>query len=128
MDAWLVAPALVVALYAVVVLAFAVAGRTAHAREVALFIPNLVLLFRGLLGDARVSRRAKVAVALTLVYLAIPIDLIPDFIPVAGALDDAVLAAAALRLVLASTPREVLFQHWRGDGATLARLLALFRA
>ncbi len=73
-------------------------------------------------------RRARLVVAAALAYFALPIDLVPDFIPVAGALDDAIIAALVLRFVLSSTPRAVLAEHWRGDPRTLQRLLSLVRA
>ena len=127
MDTWLAGLVVVVALYVALVLGLVVAGRGAHAREIALFIPNLMFLFRGLLGDARVPLRAKIAIGATLGYLASPIDLVPDFIPVAGSLDDAIVAALVLRFVLSSTPRTVVEEHWRGDPSTLRRLLSLVR-
>ena len=105
-----------------------VSGRAGTAQEVAAFLPNLVLLFRGLATDARVPRRAKAALILGAVYLAMPIDIIPDFIPIAGQVDDAIVAAAVLRFVLGSTERSVLYEHWRGDPRTLDRVLTLARA
>jgi uncharacterized membrane protein YkvA (DUF1232 family) len=111
------------ALYAALVAALVISGRGALAREVATFLPNLLLLFRGLAADPRVPRRAKIALALGAVWLASPIDLIPEFIPVAGPLDDAIVAALVLRYVLRSTERSVVDGHWRGDPKTLARLL-----
>jgi len=115
-------------LWAVLVVALAVSGRQGTAREVAAFLPNLVLLFRGLATDPRVPRRAKVALVVGGVYLAMPIDLVPDFIPIAGQADDAIIAAAVLRFVLATTERSVLYEHWRGDPRTLDRVLAIARA
>lgn len=100
----------------------------ASLREIAAFVPNLARLFAGLIRDPRVPRRAKLVLALTAAYLASPIDLIPDFIPVAGQLDDAVVAALALRYLIRSTPRDLIAEHWPGDPETLRRLLALARA
>src|SRR5437016_13970323 len=97
-------------------------------RELALFVPNLARLFTGLVGDARVPVRAKIVLGATAVYLASPIDLIPDFIPVLGSLDDAVIAAFALRYVVRTTPAGLVAEHWPGDPATLTRLLRLIRA
>lgn len=77
------------------------------ARELALLVPDAVVLFRRLLRDPRVPRRAKLALALLVPYLASPIDLIPDFVPVLGYLDDAALAALALRYVVRSAGPEV---------------------
>ena len=120
--------AILALLWAVLVVALVVSGRQGTAREVAAFLPNLVLLFRGLATDPRVPRRAKVALVVGGVYLAMPIDLVPDFIPIAGQADDAIIAAAVLRFVLATTERSVLYEHWRGDPRTLDRVLAIARA
>ena len=99
-----------------------------RAREIASFLPNVARLFAGLLRDPRVPRRAKIVLGLGAGYLAMPIDLIPDFIPVAGQIDDAIVAAVALRYVLRATPEAVLAEHWDGAPATLERLLRLIRA
>jgi len=112
-------------LYAAVVLGLVISGRGGLAREVALLLPHLLQLFRGLMSDARVPRRAKVALAIAAVWLASPIDLIPEFIPIAGPLDDAIVAALVLRYVLRSTDRSVIQEHWHGEPRMLARLLAL---
>jgi uncharacterized membrane protein YkvA (DUF1232 family) len=101
-----------------IVILFAL-GRRAHARELAGLVPNLVVLFRGLLRDDRVPRRTKGLVWFALVWLASPIDLIPEFVPVLGPLDDAVVAALVLRHVLQRTERAVLLEHWRGGAGTL---------
>ena len=114
-------------LYATLVLGLVVSGRGRVAREVAMLLPHLLLLFRGLLTDARVPRRAKVALAIGAVWIASPIDLIPEFIPIAGPLDDAIVAALVLRYVIRSTDRGVLQEHWRGEPRMLARLLTLTR-
>jgi uncharacterized membrane protein YkvA (DUF1232 family) len=110
------------------VVALIVFGKRGLAREVASLVPNLTRLFTGLVGDPRVPVRAKVVLGATALYLAMPIDLVPDFIPVAGQLDDAIVAAFALRYVIGTTPREVVAEHWRGDPETLRRILALARA
>lgn len=124
----LVAFAILVLLWALLVLALLLAGRRGAARELSTFIPNLAALFVGLGRDHRVPRRAKFALIAGGLYLAMPIDLVPDFIPVAGQADDAIVAAAVLRFVLASTERSVLYEHWRGDRRTLDRVLAIARA
>jgi uncharacterized membrane protein YkvA (DUF1232 family) len=77
------------------------------------------------ISDPRVSGRAKIALAIGAVWLASPIDLVPEFIPIAGPLDDAIVAGLVLRYVLRSTERSVLDTHWRGDPRALARLLGL---
>ena len=60
-----------------------------------------------------------------IVWLVSPIDLIPEFVPVAGPLDDAIVAALVLRHVLKRTDASVLSEHWRGDPATLAKILRI---
>jgi uncharacterized membrane protein YkvA (DUF1232 family) len=92
--------ALAVALYAAFVLALVVAGRRETARAAALFIPECILLVRRLLKDSQVPRRHKLLLGALVLYLASPIDLVPDFIPVAGQLDDAILVALVLRVVV----------------------------
>jgi uncharacterized membrane protein YkvA (DUF1232 family) len=114
-----------IAVWIVVVVVLVVVGRILLARELALLLPNLIRLFGGLLRDARVPLRAKVVLAVASLWLASPIDLIPEFLPLVGSLDDAVVAAIALRFVLGTTDGAVLREHWRGDPATLERLLRL---
>jgi uncharacterized membrane protein YkvA (DUF1232 family) len=108
-----------VVVWLVAIVALVVAGRRSAARELATLIPNLVVLFRGLLGDPRVPRSSKVWIWIAIVWFVSPIDLIPEFIPVAGPLDDAIVAALVLRHVLKRTDRQVLSDHWRGDRGTL---------
>jgi uncharacterized membrane protein YkvA (DUF1232 family) len=113
------------AVWTIVVIVLVVVGHALLARELALLLPNLIRLFGGLLRDGRVPLRAKIVLAVASVWLASPIDLIPDFIPIAGAADDAIVAALALRFVLRTTDGAVVREHWRGDPATLERLLRL---
>jgi uncharacterized membrane protein YkvA (DUF1232 family) len=124
----IVALAIVALVWALLVLWLMLSGRAGTARELTAFLPNLVLLFRGLGADPRVGRRAKLALVAGALYLVMPLDLVPDFIPVAGQADDAIVAALVLRFVLASTPRPVLYEHWRGEPATLDRLLGAIGA
>lgn len=124
-PAWLVAFALVVAAYVILVTFLYVAGKRLLARELALLVPNLLRLFRGLLGDPRVPLAAKACIGLGLLWLASPIDLIPEFIPLAGPLDDVIIAALILGLVSRMAGRDVIQDHWRGDPTLLARILRL---
>ncbi len=117
MSAWqwlLVALAAVALLYAAFVGCLLAAGRGEAARAVARFVPDCVVLFRRLLADPRVPRRRKLVLGALVAYLAMPIDLVPDFIPVAGYLDDAVLVALALRYVLKGSALELIDEHWPG--------------
>ena len=114
------------AVYAALLVVLIVAGRGAAARELATLVPNLARLFKDLLRDPRVPRGSKVLLVIAAAWVASPIDLIPEFIPVLGPLDDAVVAALVLRHVLRRAGREVVVEHWRGDPATLERILRLF--
>src|SRR5439155_8408514 len=87
----------------------------------------LLALFRGLVRDPRVPRGSRLLLLFGAAWVASPIDLIPEFIPLLGPLDDAVVAALILRHVLRSAGEDVVAEHWRGDPATLARLLRLFQ-
>jgi len=114
-----------VALYGLAVLLLFLVGRRSQALALARFVPDCLVLFRRLLRDPRVPRTRKVFVALLLVYLALPVDLIPDFIPVVGQLDDAILAALVLRGLLRTAGRAVIEEHWPGPPESLRVLLKL---
>ena len=100
-------------------------GRRSQARELAATIPNLVVLFRGLLGDPRVSKGSKAWLWFALGWLVSPVDLIPESIPIIGPLDDAIVAGLVLRHVLHRTDRRVLLAHWRGEIATLDTIVRI---
>jgi uncharacterized membrane protein YkvA (DUF1232 family) len=123
----LVAASLLV-VYAVFVIALIAAGRGQAARGVAGFIPDCIVLLTRLLGDPRVPRRHKLLLGALIGYLAFPIDLVPDFIPVAGQVDDAVVVALALRVVLRGAGTELLREHWPGPESSLAVVLRLVGA
>ena len=108
--------------YAAFVVAMIVAGRRGVARDVMRFIPDCVALVRDLLRDPRVPRRHKRLLGLLVGYLALPFDIVPDFIPVAGHLDDALMVALALRVVLRGSS-ELVREHWRGPESSLAVVL-----
>ena len=123
MRGFLIALAVVVVVWALAVALLFVFGRRTQARELAALIPNLLWLFRGLLKDPRVSRSSKAWLWFAVAWLVSPIDLIPEFIPVLGPLDDAVVAALVLRHVLRTTEHVVLAEHWRGDPSTLRAIV-----
>jgi uncharacterized membrane protein YkvA (DUF1232 family) len=120
-----VALGVAVVLYAGFVGALALAGRRLEARAMARFIPDCILLVRRLIGDDRVPRSRKALLLALVAYLAMPIDLIPDFVPVAGQLDDAILVALVLRSVIRGAGTEVVREHWRGPEASLNLVLRL---
>ncbi len=92
-------------------------------RDLAAFIPDCVTTVRRLRKDPRVPRRAKVAIVVAGLWVASPIDLIPEFLPVIGPLDDIVVVALALRYAGRQVPREILLAAWPGDPRLLERLL-----
>src|SRR4051794_31276772 len=92
-------------------------------RDLAAFIPDCLTTVRRLRKDPRVPRRAKLAVLLAGLWVASPIDLIPEFLPVIGPLDDIVVVALALRYAGRRVPREVLLAAWPGEPRLLERLL-----
>ena len=127
MPTWLLVLLVVAAIYVAVVIALIVAGRKVFAKELALLVPNLALLFKDLLRDPAVPRGPKVALAIGAVWLASPIDLLPEFLPVLGPLDDAVVAALVLRYLVRRSGPEVVRRHWRGDPRTLDMILRAAR-
>ncbi len=97
-------------------------------RELARFLPDCVTTVRRLRRDPRVPRRAKVAVAVAGLWVLSPVDLVPEFLPIIGPLDDVVIAALALRYAARRVPPEVLFQAWPGHPSVMERLLGRSRA
>src|SRR5438093_5450234 len=113
------------ALWLLLVGALFALGRKEDARELLAFIPDCVILVKRLLGDPRVPRRAKVILVALVGYLAMPFDLVPDFIPVAGQLDDAILVAAVLAYIVRTAGRDVVEELWTGSVRGLRVVLAL---
>ena len=122
---WLLALGVTFLVYVIFVVALVIAGRRESARAIARLVPDFVVLFRRLLADSRIPRRRKLLVLAVLPYLALPFDLVPDFIPVAGYLDDAVLVALVLRLVIRGGGREVVEELWPGPQVSLRGVLRL---
>jgi uncharacterized membrane protein YkvA (DUF1232 family) len=114
---------LVVALYLVGVAALIAAGRREDARALAGFIPDCRLLISRLAREKRLLRRRRAALFVALGYLALPIDLVPDFLPGIGQLDDAVILGLALRLVVRGGGYELVKEAWPGPQASLAVVL-----
>ena len=114
MRTLLLALGIVAAAWLATVLLLFLAGKRSAARELAGLLPNLVALFRGLLRDPRVPRGTKLWIGFAVAWLISPI---------AGPLDDAIVAALVLRHVLKRAGREVVEGHWRGDPATLRLIL-----
>ena len=112
-------------LYAGFVVWLVVAGRRGLARAVLRFVPDCLVLFRRLLADPRVPRRKKALLVLLIGYLASPIDFVPDFVPVAGYLDDAVLVALVLRRLVRGSGRALIEEHWPGTSESRELILRL---
>jgi uncharacterized membrane protein YkvA (DUF1232 family) len=121
----LVAAVGVLGAYVVFVASLVAAGRRTDARALAGFIPDAMVLLRRLLGDERVPRRRKAVLMALVGYLSLPLDLVPDFIPVAGQLDDAIIAALALRYVLRAGGPGLLREHWPGPEVSLDAVVRL---
>lgn len=93
------------------------------AKELASFLPDCVTTVRRLRRNPQVPRRAKLAIGFAGLWLLSPIDLIPEFLPVIGPLDDVVVVALAFRYAARSVPREILLEAWPGEPGTIHRLL-----
>jgi uncharacterized membrane protein YkvA (DUF1232 family) len=115
----------VLVVYGIFVGVLVLVGRRSDARAVAGFVPDCIVLFRRLLGDSRMPRRYRAIVVALLGYLVLPFDVIPDFIPVAGQLDDAVVVVLALRAILRGGGLEMIEEHWPGPRSSLALILKL---
>jgi uncharacterized membrane protein YkvA (DUF1232 family) len=100
-------------------------GQGANLRDMLRLVPDLVRLLHGLARDPKVPRGVRIQLGALLVYLAIPIDLVPDFIPIVGYADDIVLVALVLRSVARRAGPEAIDRHWPGtpEGLTAIRRL-----
>jgi uncharacterized membrane protein YkvA (DUF1232 family) len=96
-------------------------------RQVAEFLPSCVTTARALRTDPDVPRRAKVALLVAVLWVVSPIDLLPEFLPVIGPLDDVVAVILLLRYAARSIPRETLLAAWPTDPRLLERLLGTSR-
>jgi uncharacterized membrane protein YkvA (DUF1232 family) len=121
----LVAIGIALAIYAAFVGVLVLLGRREEARAWAALVPHALILTRRLLRDPRVSGFDKVLLWLLLAYIVSPIDIVPDFIPVAGVLDDAVLVALVLRVVLHRAGGGLIAEHWPGPERSLRLVLRL---
>lgn len=99
---------------------------TVSAREALRLLPDVVRLVKRLAGDGALPRGVRIRLGLLLVYLASPVDLVPDVVPVIGYADDAVVVALVLRSVVRAAGPAALDRHWPGSaiGLTLVRRLA----
>jgi len=111
---------------AMIVLLFVQGRRSAEPtrlRDALRLLPDVVRLLRRLAADPEVPRGVRVRLVLAAVYLALPLDLVPDFIPVAGYADDVLVVALVLRSVARRAGVEAIERHWPGtpEGLRLVR-------
>jgi len=126
MNNWLGGLSVAVAVMALTWLTLIVLARhlpEGTAKELARFLPACATTMRRLRRDPAVPRRAKVAVTFAGLWVLSPIDLIPEFLPVIGPLDDVVVVALALRYAARCVPRQLLVDAWPGDPHLMERLL-----
>jgi uncharacterized membrane protein YkvA (DUF1232 family) len=109
--------------WAVFVIILVFAGCGAEARALARFIPDCLVLMGRLMADSRVTRRRKLLFLGLLGYLALPFDLVPDFIPIAGQLDDVLVVAFVLRSFVRSGGEPLVREHWPGPAYSLQLVL-----
>ena len=119
----LIAVAVVAAVWIVAIAALWIFGRKLAAAQLARAIPDVIALCRGLMRDPRVPTGSKVLLGGALVWIVSPIDLVPEFIPVLGPLDDVVVVGLVLRHLVKRAGVEVVQDHWRGDPRVLRAAL-----
>jgi uncharacterized membrane protein YkvA (DUF1232 family) len=115
----------IIAVWAAFVVWLVAAGRRSDARALATFIPDCIVLVTRLARDPRVPRRRKFLLLGLAGYLALPFDLVPDFIPVAGQLDDAIIVALVLRHFIRAGGEPLIRELWPGPDRSLALILRL---
>lgn len=123
-----IASAMLLAWVSLVTALVVVRPRGGLLREALRLLPDVLRLVRRLAADKALPRGVRIRLALLLIYLASPIDLIPDFIPIIGYADDAIIVTAVLRSVVRRAGLPAVRAHWPGsvDGfAALARLTGL---
>jgi uncharacterized membrane protein YkvA (DUF1232 family) len=128
MSSWgwlLISLGVVVAVWAAFVVWLVAAGRREDAHALATFIPDCIVLVTRLTRDSRVPRRRKLLLLGLVGYLALPFDLVPDFIPVAGQLDDAIVVALVLRHFVRAGGEPLIRELWPGPGRSLDLVLRL---
>lgn len=126
-----VGAALLMAWIALVVVLITMRPRGGLLSEALRLLPDVVRLLRRLAGDDSLPRGIRIRLLLLLAYLALPIDLVPDFIPVLGYADDAIIVTAVLRGVVKRAGLEAVRAHWPGtdDGfEVVCRLCGLWSA
>jgi uncharacterized membrane protein YkvA (DUF1232 family) len=96
-----------------------------HAAEMVRLLPDLLRLLKRLAGDSSLPRGVRWRMWLLLAYLAMPIDLVPDFVPVLGYADDAIVVALGLRSIAGRAGKDAIARHWPGTSEGLAAVFRL---
>lgn len=119
----------VVLVYAVLLVLLVLYARrhpeTVGMKDALRLLPDLLVLLRRLTADQSLSRGIRIRIILLLLYLASPIDLVPDFLPVVGYADDAIIVALVLRSVIRKAGHGPVERHWPGTPAGLALIRGL---
>jgi uncharacterized membrane protein YkvA (DUF1232 family) len=121
----LVSFAVILVAYAAFVGWLVARGRRADARALATFIPDCIVLVSRLAREPAVPRRRKLLLVGLVAYLSLPFDLVPDFIPVAGQLDDVIIVALVLRHFVAAGGEPLIRELWPGPERSLSLVLSL---
>jgi len=126
-DVVLISLGFELAMYAMFLAWLVIRGRRADARAFASLIPDCVVLVTRLMRDPRVPRHRKLSLIAVVAYLGLPFDLVPDFIPIAGQLDDAIIVALVVRHFVRAGGEPMLRELWPGPEQSLALILRLVR-
>jgi uncharacterized membrane protein YkvA (DUF1232 family) len=122
-----IAAALLLAWLVLIVALLLVRPRGGLLREALRLLPDVLRLLRRLAADKTLPRGVRVRLGLLLAYLALPIDLVPDFIPVLGYADDAIIVTAVLRGVVRRAGLDAVRAHWPGTDDGFAALCRVTR-
>jgi uncharacterized membrane protein YkvA (DUF1232 family) len=120
--------AVLLGVYVTFVASLLVLGRRENARAIAGFVPDCAVLLSRLTREPGLPRRRWLVLVLVAGYLAMPVDLVPDFLPIVGYLDDAVVLILTLRWLMQAVGPERLEVHWPGPDSSLRVVLRLARA
>jgi uncharacterized membrane protein YkvA (DUF1232 family) len=97
--------------------------RDATRRDLVFALPQILRLLWRVVRDARISWVVRAGLVAIAGYLALPFDVIPDWIPIVGQLDDFVVLTVGVRALLRRVPEPILSEHWTGDAQVLETLL-----
>ena len=123
----IVAACLVAVWLAFIAFVFVIRPNGTSLRDATRLLPDTLRLVRRLAADRTIPRRTRWLAGLLLIYLASPLDLVPDFVPAIGFADDAIITAFVLRHVIRRAGPDKLKEHWPGSVEGLATLTRLLR-